>query len=898
MAGGRAIDFPRAPADLPRPVPCHPRNNLEFGQRPDGKDMRVIKILAPALLAASVLSACVDGPISSSGGGDVALSLAPRFSFVGNASSAAPIATVRTRPVFADGSGSAGIANSRSVAADDPSWTVNALVDLGGRDTATILVEIELLSAGGVIEWSGVFGPIFVDANVTPAPVEQTVPLLRGPLSNRDVESLSVHGATYMFASTALPAYATVVSPGNHEVRWSSSNAAVATVDELAGDSALVHAHASGSAWIHAAAGAHADSFLVHVDEAVTGEPAFVDAFPDSAVIVVGATRTWFAFVTDSAGSPLANPVSWQSLDAGIATVSQSGVVTGISIGRARIVATAGTVADTAIAIIETLPEGVDIIWQGGTPGAETDWFTADNWSPARVPTASDVVYFPPNVVPAELSADAEVGGVIGDTTAYSLLQLLENVSLTTHGDVIMPYVYGDSTTRLVMAGTSSTLWALVLPPLGVPGQVALRQYVHVAGDLAIESGGTLDVGLDGFVDVAGDLTVTGGGLLMRQDSVDGSYSYVGVAGDVTFDGGDSSNRLVGGYLGVGGDFTVTAASCTAFRPTDLAVELFSDTATISIGCAGLDGNRFWDLWIYSSANADRVITLQSDAAVANEFYMAWDMDHPAYVYGNGFTLSMRLGSIHTSTLDNTFVEVDALHDDYFYADSVVFVGMTGATRPQLLVNMTSDGCFACYDWQRIFFDPSSGGPYIELNDLVADGDSAIFYMQENPGDGPQRTVTTGEAAVYWADVAHRVLLYSGYGQTGAAGQPLPEPLVAQVVDYAYNPVEGATVSWSVVQGDGSVSPATSVSDTAGLAATQYTMGSATFSQHLIEATVPGAVESALFYVYPSAAPVAPAGIDAAQRIAPRARLIDRLREPVLPPATPQGPAPAAGDRR
>lgn len=852
--------------------------------------MRFIKSLAPALLAASALSSCVDGPISSQGGGKIALGLAPEFSFAVSSSSL-PIEVVRTTPRFAAG-GDAGRPHRQDdgIGPDAESWRVEAPVDLGGRDTATVVIEVELISTASgsdVVEWSGVVGPIFIDANVAPETFAAPITLLRGPLSNAGVVSLSAHGPSFMYGSTSVSAYATVASQGGHSVRWSSSNPAVASVDPV-GDTVLVHAHAAGTSWIRAGAGLHADSFLVNVDTTTPGEPALVEALPDSAVVIVGATRTWYAFVADSAGLPLDVAVSWLSLDAGIATVSDAGVVTGVSIGRARIVASAGSAADTVIAIVQALPPGVNLIWQGGTPFAETDWFTADNWSPARVPTASDVVYIPANGLPVRVSADAGVGGVRSDTLAYSAIELQSNVTLTVYGDLVIEYVDGDSTASLVMAGAGGALRATVVPALVVTGQVAMSDYLHVSGDMRIENGGTFDVGLDGYLDVAGGLTVNGAGLIMGQDSVVSSYSYAAIAGDITFDGGDSSTRLTGGYLALGGDFTVTATSCTAFRPNGLAVEMFSDTAIISIGCPGTSGNRFWDLYIYAGQAANRVITLQSDVPVANELYMDWDPQYPAYVVGNGFTVSLRVGSIYTSTFDRAFVEVAVGPGEYFYADSLAFTGMSGQSRPQLLVTETTDGCTTCYDWQRVFFDPASAGPYIQLNDPVVDGDSAVYYMAHNPGDGPQRTVTTGEGAVYWAGVPTHVFVWSGSGQTGTTLQPLPDSLVVEVVDYGYYDVEGATVSWSVTQGDGSVSPATSVTDTAGLAATQYTMGSVNFPEQIIQATVSGASSSAVFYAYPTAPAPAPMH-EIAPSLAPRdGRLIDRRRERVAPPAVPE----------
>lgn len=868
--------------------------------------MRVIKILAPAFLVASALAGCVDSPFSSRGGGAVPLSLAPRFSFAVSPNSL-PIEVVTTTPYFASDNSPAGEPNrNEDIRPNDPSWVVDAFVDLEGRDTATIVVEVELISTASgddVVEWSGVIGPIFVDANATPAEFSQPVTLVRGPLYNAGVESLRVSGPSFIYAGTSVGASASVTAQGAHSVRWSSSNPVVASVDPV-GDTVLVHGHSTGDAWIRAGAGFHADSFFVHVDATTPGEPAQVEALPDSAVVVVGATRTWFAFVTDSAGLPLATPVTWESLDEAVATVSATGVVSGVSVGRAPIVARAGTLSDTAIAIVRDLPAGVDLMWQGGTPGAETDWFTADNWSPARVPAASDVVYLPGGTPPVYLTSDTEVGGVIGDSIGGYSLELLENVRLTSHGDVNVPYIYGDTTTRLILDGAPSTLWGYALPPLVVRGDVTVLGSAFAYGDLLIENGAMLRVGPDDYVIVEGDLTVIGAGLTMTSDTVNGFYSYVNVRDDVLFDGGDGTGRLAGGYLDLGGDFIVTDASCTAFRPTDLPVEIISDTSTISLGCAGPAGNRFWDLWLYSSVEGDRVVTLQSDLYVANELYIAWDGQYPTYLVGNGHTVTMYIGSISTSTFDHAYVDVLGQVDGYFYADSLAFTGMTGATRPQLRVNDAGDGCFSCYDWQHVEFDPTSSGPYIELNDLAVDGDSAIYYMAANPGDGPQRTVTSGEAAVYWAGIPDAIQEWSVTVQTGPALQPLPDSFVVRVIDYYGEPVGGVTVNWTVTDSDGSVSPASVVTDTAGLAATQYTMGSVNYTTQEIIATTAMLADTAFFYGQLGAGPAPQRStVSVTPRSSPRAVPIDpREREPRIDRLVPARPEPGSalnnGERR
>ncbi len=64
-----------------------------------------------------------------------------------------------------------------------------------------------------------------------------------------------------------------------------------------------------------------------------------------------------------------------------------------------------------------------------------------------------------------------------------------------------------------------------------------------------------------------------------------------------------------------------------------------------------------------------------------------------------------------------------------------------------------------------------------------------------------------------------------GDSQPGLPGLSLPDSLKVQVADRYGNPVIGATVTWAVTQGGGSVSPATSVTNASGVAGAGWVMG-------------------------------------------------------------------------
>jgi hypothetical protein len=66
---------------------------------------------------------------------------------------------------------------------------------------------------------------------------------------------------------------------------------------------------------------------------------------------------------------------------------------------------------------------------------------------------------------------------------------------------------------------------------------------------------------------------------------------------------------------------------------------------------------------------------------------------------------------------------------------------------------------------------------------------------------------------------------------TGAAGQTLPDSLSVRVRDQYGNPAPGATVTWAVASGGGSISPATMVSRADGTVKAAWTLGSAAGAQ-------------------------------------------------------------------
>jgi hypothetical protein len=69
------------------------------------------------------------------------------------------------------------------------------------------------------------------------------------------------------------------------------------------------------------------------------------------------------------------------------------------------------------------------------------------------------------------------------------------------------------------------------------------------------------------------------------------------------------------------------------------------------------------------------------------------------------------------------------------------------------------------------------------------------------------------------------VTIASGNGQTAVAGTALPTPLGVSVTSASGKPVAAAAVTWAVTAGGGSVTPASSTTDSTGIARTSWTLG-------------------------------------------------------------------------
>jgi len=139
-------------------------------------------------------------------------------------------------------------------------------------------------------------------------------------------------------------------------ITWSSSNTGVATVD----NTGLVTGVAVGAATITATSEGKSGTAGIAVAAQVA---ASISVAPPSVSVTVGQTSQLTPTVKDANGAVIAGaPVSWNIDNGSIASVSSSGLVTGLSPGTATITATSGSAHATVSVTVASAPPNAVIV--------------------------------------------------------------------------------------------------------------------------------------------------------------------------------------------------------------------------------------------------------------------------------------------------------------------------------------------------------------------------------------------------------------------------------------------------------------------------------------------------------------------------------------------------------
>ncbi len=180
---------------------------------------------------------------------------------------------------------------------------------------------------------------------------QSTVTVTRQPVASITISPPSI---TVAVGQTSQLTAVLKDSKGNvltgREVRWSSNRTADATVSS----SGMVRGVSVGSATITATSEGESGTAAVTVEAAPVST---VIVSPANALLYVGQTRQLSVQVTDANGAPVSTAgTTWQSSNAGVATVSASGVVTAVGPGTADITATNGGLSGKTTVTVQLVP--------------------------------------------------------------------------------------------------------------------------------------------------------------------------------------------------------------------------------------------------------------------------------------------------------------------------------------------------------------------------------------------------------------------------------------------------------------------------------------------------------------------------------------------------------------
>jgi adhesin/invasin len=167
--------------------------------------------------------------------------------------------------------------------------------------------------------------------------------------------------------------------------------------------------------------------------------------------------------------------------------------------------------------------------------------------------------------------------------------------------------------------------------------------------------------------------------------------------------------------------------------------------------------------------------------------------------------------------------------------------GAPGATLPDPVVVSVTDADGNPVSGAAVTWVVTAGGGSVDPTTSTTDtaGHAGTSWtLGSAVGTNTVQAVVSGVGSATFTATAvagapSQIRIVSGNGQSGQVGIQLGADLVVAVEDAAGNAVAGATVTWQVTDGGGSVAPATSTTGANGQATTEWTLGSAAGTQRV-----------------------------------------------------------------
>jgi uncharacterized protein YjdB len=265
---------------------------------------------------------------------------------------------------------------------------------------------------------------------------------------------------------TATPKDASGAPLQGRVVTWGSSNTAVATVD----NTGLVTGVAAGSVTITATSEAQSGTSALTV---ATVPVASVSVSPTSGTVPVGGTLQLTATPKDALGNPLTGRVvTWATSNSAFATVSTSGLVTGVAAGAVTITATSEGQSGTSALTVATVPVASVSVSpsSGSVPVNGTLQLTATPKDALGNPLTGRVVtWATSNAAVATVGTSGLVTGVAGGSVTITATSEGQNGTATITVNVPVASVAVSPSSGSVQQGSTLQLTATPKDALGNP---------------------------------------------------------------------------------------------------------------------------------------------------------------------------------------------------------------------------------------------------------------------------------------------------------------------------------------------------------------------------------------------------------------------------------------------
>ena len=365
---------------------------------------------------------------------------------------------------------------------------------------------------------------VTVTAPPTPAPVA-TVTVTPATVT-------SPVGGTAQLTATLKDSVGNVLT--GRTVTWASSNTTVATVSS----SGLVTAKAAGGATITATSEGKSDTATITVQLAPV---ASVTVSPDAASVNVKGTFQFNAILKDAAGNQLSGrPVTWSSSNTGVATVSASGLASGVTTGTATISALSeGLTGRATLTVTTPPPVGQCGAWPSGIAA----------WVQPLAPSTGQAFYASPSGSdgnPGTLAAPWRSLSNAGSLQPGQILYLRAG-TYGARGTIFTFGSTGTASAPITISGYPGDGRPVVLGAVRMTGQ-----YIRLTGVLL--DGPTGSVGGPGPNGEAILLIMSGDHTEFSNSEVRYDYWHAGIGGD-----GGLDYRVIGNYVhdngGYNGDY-------------------------------------------------------------------------------------------------------------------------------------------------------------------------------------------------------------------------------------------------------------------------------------------------------------------------------------------------------